>query len=550
MITDKIKALFNFIEFLHSNIENFKQYDILINELNSLDIERNKLNRSNNFKDKLKYDEIQAEIKDKFEVINENIILLIKDKSNELNICDWNETNTLWNRNILEISELKENFSANDIAEILEHKNKYIEYRTKTNCYYFSQFFFVDLDQILKVLFDFFKESTENENEFEAFEIKKIKVNDISEAVELIQKGHTKFIIPTPDSNTKQRLSKSLSDINFFQIYFETNNKKEFNNDSFITPENWNNLKDVFFKQRMNNYKLSYTQKEKIILEIETIENLTLNNTDYKILKERYKEYLNELLAKQNQIIKLTDFEKSELFKNTAFFYTSTHFNKDNLKGVFNKEYETKKEFVKILYSENTRIFFRYAITLKNEDFIKSIQNEFKLFCAYNNANNETKENWLKHTYHYIINVNELSGFIDKPTVSMVIEWYNETIKSVTPEAHQKLETNKPDEVKNLHPKHNPNDWNTDCFELFKYLIDNYYNDKKRTKTKLICIWFYLSEYNTEKYNLKITKDNYKIFIKENYEIAITNTDKPDNYDSKVLNTLHEHRIKFEDSLK
>ena len=111
-------------------------------------------------------------------------------------------------------------------------------------------------------------------------------------------------------------------------------------------------------------------------------------------------------------------------------------------------------------------------------------------------------------------------------------------------------ETDKPDEVKNLHPKHNPNDWNTDCFELFKYLIDNYYNDKKRTNTKLICIWFYLSEYNPEKYILNITKDNYLIFINENYGITITNKDKPDNYDSKVLNTLHEHRIKFEDSLK
>jgi len=37
MITKRIKALFNFIEFLHTNIEKFKKYDILINELYSLD---------------------------------------------------------------------------------------------------------------------------------------------------------------------------------------------------------------------------------------------------------------------------------------------------------------------------------------------------------------------------------------------------------------------------------------------------------------------------------------------------------------------------------
>lgn len=117
-------------------------------------------------------------------------------------------------------------------------------------------------------------------------------------------------------------------------------------------------------------------------------------------------------------------------------------------------------------------------------------------------------------------------------------------------EASRQTNTNNTDELKKEHPIHNPNDWNTDCFELFKYLFDEYYNEKKRTKTKLMCIWFYLSEYNPEKYNLKITKDDYIVLIKKNYGIKITNRDKPDNYESKVLGTLHEHRIKFEVSLK
>lgn len=114
----------------------------------------------------------------------------------------------------------------------------------------------------------------------------------------------------------------------------------------------------------------------------------------------------------------------------------------------------------------------------------------------------------------------------------------------------QQTEIIKNDEVINLHPKHNPNDWNKDCFELFKYLFDEYYNDKKKTNTKLMCVWFYLSEYKTEKYKMRIKKDDYITFIKQNYKITITNKDKPDNYDSKVFNTLEEHRIKFEDSLK
>ena len=282
MIKHRIKALFNFIEFLHTNIDNFKGYDILINELYSLDIERNTVIAKRTFIDKLKYDEVQAKIKTKFEIINENIIQVIKDKSNELNICEWNETNTLWNCNILEISELKDNFSTNDIPEILKYKNKYLEFRTKTNCDYFQPFFFSDLDKILKVLFDFFKES--NENEFKAFELKKVKVNDISEAVELIQNGHTKFIIPTPDSNLKQRISKSLSDINFFKIYFD----KGFNNDSFISAENWEQYKDIFYTQRMNKYKSSFTKIEKIKLELEDLENININKTDYKTMHGKF----------------------------------------------------------------------------------------------------------------------------------------------------------------------------------------------------------------------------------------------------------------------
>ena len=154
----------------------------------------------------------------------------------------------------------------------------------------------------------------------------------------------------------------------------------------------------------------------------------------------------------------------------------------------------------------------------------------------------------VKEVFIKSINYDELKIINDigknKPQTSKAPE------KPKAPEAPQQIENFKPDEVESSHPTHNPNDWNLDCFELFKYLFEEYYNDKKRTNTKLMCIWFYLSEYNLEKYNLKITKDNYKIFIKKYYGIAITNTDKPANYDKKVLGTLSDHRKIFEDSLK
>ena len=298
MINDRIKALFNFIEFLYSNTENFKQYDEIINELYLLDIQRNNFRAKSNFTEKLKYDEIQTEIKDKFNIIQKNIIIPIKSKATELNVCNF-ENEPLFNFYGVEteIHNLKENFSNDDLAVINNYKNKYLEYRTKTKgeAFFSLGFFFSDLDKILKNFFDFFKES--NENEFEAFETKIIQVNDISEAITIFNKGHKKFIIPTPNTEKKQRIIKSLEQTFFFRIYSETNNNNEYNNSGIINPENWNNLKDIFFIQRMEMYKESYTENEKINLELEHLENLTVNETDYKILKDRYKEYL---IGKQN----------------------------------------------------------------------------------------------------------------------------------------------------------------------------------------------------------------------------------------------------------
>lgn len=207
------------------------------------------------------------------------------------------------------------------------------------------------------------------------------------------------------------------------------------------------------------------------------------------------------------------------------------------------------KNFEEVLKSNNllnidTKINMFYSSLLDNEknDFLKwlelEILAEWKI-RQYSNQNNKNINSPFLLT---------LAGKFNQ-TIEYVENWIKEKKANIIIEEPQQSNNKNPDEV-NQHPKHNPNDWNTDCFELFKYLFDEYYNDKKRTKTKLICIWFYLSEYNPEKYNLKITKDNYKIFIKENYGITITNTDKPDNYDNKVLDTIHEHRQNFESNLK
>lgn len=104
------------------------------------------------------------------------------------------------------------------------------------------------------------------------------------------------------------------------------------------------------------------------------------------------------------------------------------------------------------------------------------------------------------------------------------------------------------DNIKNEHPKHDPNLWNTDSFELFKYLYDCYY---KTTNRQLTNIWFFLKESNSSKYILKATKDQYKDFIFDNYQKKITNFDKAQaKWEDKEYNTINEHRMNFEDTLK
>lgn len=103
-----------------------------------------------------------------------------------------------------------------------------------------------------------------------------------------------------------------------------------------------------------------------------------------------------------------------------------------------------------------------------------------------------------------------------------------------------------------IHPPYNPNFCSKECFELFTYLFDNYYNGEgsKRTQTLLINIWFYLKEYDPTKYPLYLTKKEYKKFLKAHYKINLNNEDRPENYEGKAHGIIDGHRIIFEEVLK
>lgn len=121
--------------------------------------------------------------------------------------------------------------------------------------------------------------------------------------------------------------------------------------------------------------------------------------------------------------------------------------------------------------------------------------------------------------------------------------------KKLNVKAHPQFNSfSQTDASNDLHSNHDPNLWNVQCFELFKYLHDNYY---KSTNRQLTNIWFFLKECKSNKYVLKATKDQYVTFIQDIYKKKITNFEKATNkWEDKECQTINEHRINFESNLK
>jgi hypothetical protein len=206
MIPPKIQSLFDFINFLNTNKDEYiLKYIPLCAELEILDKERSKLKPRSNYLDKIEYDKIQSIIKVKFEPLVEFVHKPILNKLKELGIWAGDDVCTsIWNLNSDAVFNFRDNFSQEDIEEIMGFKLKYIDFRTQTNSNFLGlQFVFSDLDEIYKALFDFFKDT--DKNEFDNFETKTINATSIQEVVKglIANKGkNVNFSIPFPTNET------------------------------------------------------------------------------------------------------------------------------------------------------------------------------------------------------------------------------------------------------------------------------------------------------------------------------------------------------------
>lgn len=410
MITGKIKSLFVFIEFLHLNIDNFNNQNGLIKELESLYKELDTLNPEINYKEKIKFDEVQTELEKKFKTLQNNTANLIKAKANELRFLEGVQ---------VEIQEFKKNFSKEDLTEIIRHKNLYLEYRTKTHKTFLSlELFYIELDRITKSLFDYFKET--EQNEFEAFEKEKIEINNFVELFASPEQMNTKFVFATPLNKTKLKILEQLADRLFFQIYqiadFEFKGKiypniKQKNNDSILTPENWEQYKDIFFEQRMTQYKESYTISEKLKLELETVEKLPINKTDYKILSDRYKDYLVNKTKPQQAEHEASDLNTNPfplVFINSEVYNCFLNYKKHIIDFYTDYSYLKKRlEKLKLIHKHTDNDFMIFLLNdlkfIKQKEFENyNIKYESKL-KSLQKSHSEQRENNFNNVFESLI---------------------------------------------------------------------------------------------------------------------------------------------------
>jgi len=213
MIPEKVQALLDFIEFLDKNKNNYiTKYLPLCDELSELDEQRNKLNPRENYRDKQLYDNVQREIEIKFTPILENIYNPISTKLKDLGIWSGDDVMTsIYNNNIGDVLEFQQSFTEEDINVIKHYKEKYLSFRIETNSNFMCLSLILSrLDEIYKILFDFFKDT--NENEFENFEAKVVNLDNLEQLVQTLKGNKGKNIhysIPFESLSTKEEKNES-----------------------------------------------------------------------------------------------------------------------------------------------------------------------------------------------------------------------------------------------------------------------------------------------------------------------------------------------------
>jgi len=169
MIPKKIKAVFEFINFLHAKTKAFKEYVPIVDECLNLGKEMALLKPDDSYKDNKKFKELEAIRNPKLDIVRLNVEDVITEQALSFDICNKTRYGIDFNWGFEEIRQLQQEVTEDDLPTIIEHKNLYLGFRNETNCHFLSfHIFFNDLERYLKSLFSYF--DSEAVNEFEKLE--------------------------------------------------------------------------------------------------------------------------------------------------------------------------------------------------------------------------------------------------------------------------------------------------------------------------------------------------------------------------------------------
>lgn len=284
MIPDNIKSVFRFIDFLEANIYFFQTFVPKVNECLAISYEMEKVDPNNSFLEREKYNDLNERKNRKYNELKTNVIDVINQKAFDLKIWTTKRGVKELNLNRSSIAELKRIASHDDIELITNAIQSYLKFRTETKSYFLSfERVFWDLDRLLKECDTYFAGKAS------------------AKWVDIEPKASSNKISGNLTGPEIEKIITALAAFNFFQIELIADlehegvvykNIKQRNNDSILTPENWETHKETFLTQRMATYKKSYTSQEKLKLELEALEKLPVKETDHQILKGRYKDFL------------------------------------------------------------------------------------------------------------------------------------------------------------------------------------------------------------------------------------------------------------------
>lgn len=170
MIPSKVKALFDFVDFLSTNKETFSDSNEIYSERVKIARKMDGLSSENNIRKQIEFENTQKELDAKTNTIKQLIVEPIKKKALELGIRDF-ELSSLWNMNIDVIPNKndRKGFEIEDSGIINVYKIKYRDFRQSTRLFNCQEgCFFSDLDEILNLLFDYFPEEKEPNEQIES----------------------------------------------------------------------------------------------------------------------------------------------------------------------------------------------------------------------------------------------------------------------------------------------------------------------------------------------------------------------------------------------